>query len=162
MSQHVTVTIAGQEFRLACQDGDAERMVSLALDLDAQLETTAARHEGLAPRAVAVLTALSLTRKLRAAEARSRHLADRCAALEREREARALEGEREDEAVLAAVTAAADTVERMTAMLTGELKAAAAVAKGREAEPELEPVLADDERPRRGDGALLFRPRREG
>lgn len=166
MNSAVTVTIAGQEYRLACRADDSERMLSLAADLDDQLGALAARHPGLAPRALAVVAALTLTDKLRAAEADNEELRARCAALEAEREARALDGEAEDTVVLAAVLKAAETVERLTALLNNDLKGAAARAGGAVPEtPEQavahEPAWADQHGMGADrDGTLLFRPRR--
>lgn len=140
MNTAVIVTIAGQEVRLSCKADEAERMVALAGDVERQLEQLGVRHPGLSPRALTLIAALTLTGKLRVAQAQNRELRERCAALEREREARALAAEEDDPVVLEAVTKAAETMERVTALLTNDLRAARTRSSGEA--PDL-PALGD-------------------
>lgn len=125
----VTVRIAGEDYRIACDAREAANVAALACDIDVAIADTRAKNPDLSAEGAAVVIALSHLARLRAGEASVRRLQARCATLEREREAIAFEDAREDEALVATLAGVAETIERLSVALTRDMKGALAAAQ---------------------------------
>lgn len=122
----VRVSIGGHQYRVAAEAGSEERMVSLAAELDRTIGILKARLGAIGDRSLAVVAGLTVLDRMRELEAENRALAVRVAQLERAREEAVLAAEADDPALVETLTAAAEAIERLTAMITGDLHALAA------------------------------------
>ncbi|MGV6871636.1 cell division protein ZapA [Pseudochelatococcus sp. B33] len=113
---HVSVTIAGRTYRMACEAGDEARIVALAAKVDARIGELAAAFGTIDDLRLTVMAAFSIADDLAASE---RRVADLQAELAAEK-ARA--GEQEAR-FAQAITAAAERVEAVTADLTPTVQA---------------------------------------
>ncbi|WP_369415140.1 cell division protein ZapA [Acuticoccus kalidii] len=114
----------GHAYRMACEEGDEDRVTSLATELDTTIRQLKAKTGEIGDRRISVMAGLVVLDRLRAAEEKNAELAAHIAALERAREAAALASEGEDEPLIERLDAATDAVERMTRMLNDQIHAA--------------------------------------
>jgi cell division protein ZapA len=119
---HVSVTINGRQFRMACDDGQEDHLLKLAAEVNAKVDQLKGAFGEIGDTRLTVMAAIMVAdemadtrRRLKAAEAE-------LAAL---RDTRALMAERAQEreaSVAAALDEAAASIERLTAQLTGLAK----------------------------------------
>jgi cell division protein ZapA len=116
MSQ-VNVTINGRQFRMACEDGQEDRVTDLARDLDARIESLRAKFGEIGDTRLTVMAALTVADELAEMGLRVKRLEQELAALQ---DARVSAGDRSktaQAAVAAALASAAERVENVTRKL---------------------------------------------
>ncbi len=67
---HVSVTIAGRHYRMACDDGQEEHLIRLARDIDARIGELRSAFGEIGDQRLVVMAAITIADEL--AEARSR------------------------------------------------------------------------------------------
>jgi cell division protein ZapA len=116
MSQ-VSVTINGRQFRMACEDGQEGHLMNLARDLDTRIEGLRKKFGEIGDTRLTVMAALTIADSLAETAARIKKLEDELAALQSAR----VEALNLDQAARAAITAAlnaaAERIESITAKL---------------------------------------------
>jgi len=116
MSQ-VSVTINGRQFRMACEDGQEGHLMNLARDLDVRIEGLRKKFGEIGDTRLTVMAALTIADSLAETAARIKKLEDELAALQTAR-AEALDLDQAARAAItAALTAAAERIESITAKL---------------------------------------------
>lgn len=110
---HVTVTIAGRAYRMACDDGQEEHLTRLAQDVDARIDQLRAAFGEIGDQRLSVMAAITIADELAEAKRRIRTLEQD---LESQRAARAATLERmeqSEQAMASAVITAAERLERI-------------------------------------------------
>jgi cell division protein ZapA len=116
MSQ-VNATIAGRQFRLACEDGQEDHLQSLAKDIDQRIIDLRRKFGEIGDTRLTVMAALMLADELAEATKMMRRLEDEIAALQ---DARLVAGDRAkaaSDAVVGAFNSAAERIEGITKKL---------------------------------------------
>ena len=117
----VNATIAGRQFRLACEDGEEEHLQSLAKDLDASIEELRQKFGEIGDTRLTVMAALMVADELAEAKRKIRRLEEESTAL---RDARVVAADRAKAASAAVVNAfnsAAERIEGITKKLNQSL-----------------------------------------
>ena len=120
MSQ-VNATIAGRQFRLACEDGQEDHLQSLARDIDQRIIDLRRKFGEIGDTRLTVMAALMLADELAEATQKMRRLEDEIAALQ---DARLVAGDRAkaaSDAVVGAFNSAAERLEGITKKLNQTL-----------------------------------------
>jgi cell division protein ZapA len=120
MSQ-VNATIAGRQFRLACEDGQEEHLHALAKDIDQRIIDLRRKFGEIGDTRLTVMAALVLADELVEATHKLRRLEDEVAALQ---DARLVAGDRAkaaSDAVIGAFNSAAERLEGITRKLNQTL-----------------------------------------
>ena len=110
---HVSVTINGRQYRMACEDGQENHLIWLAGDLDRRIGQLRAQFGEIGDMRLTMMAALTVADELVEAGKRLRRLEDEMAALQ---DARAVATERAQAtqaAVAAALNSAAERIERV-------------------------------------------------
>jgi len=118
---HVSVTINGRQYRMACEDGQEAHLMRLAKDLDLRIEELRNRFGEIGDMRLAVMAALMVADELVEAGKRLRQLEEELAS---HRDARSVAAERSQMtqvAIAAALTSAAERIERVTRSLNQSL-----------------------------------------
>ena len=116
MSQ-VNVTINGRQFRMACEDGQEDRVTDLARDLDARIEGLRAKFGEIGDTRLTVMAALTVADELAEMGLRVKRLEQELAALQDARVSAADRSKTAQAAVAAALASAAERVENVTRKL---------------------------------------------
>jgi cell division protein ZapA len=116
MSQ-VNVTINGRQFRMACEDGQEDRVTDLARDLDARIEGLRAKFGEIGDTRLTVMAALTVADELAEMGLRVKRLEQELAALQDARVNAADRSKTAQAAVAAALASAAERVENVTRKL---------------------------------------------
>jgi cell division protein ZapA len=114
---HVNVTINGRQYRMACEEGQENRLLKLAEGLESRVEQLRGKFGEIGDQRLTVMAALTACDELLDANARIRNLEQelnglrdvRVAAVDRARQTQA--------AVASALNAAAERIERTTQVL---------------------------------------------
>jgi cell division protein ZapA len=114
---HINVTINGRQYRMACEEGQENRLLRLAENLETRVEALRGRFGEIGDARLTVMAALTVcdelqdaTQRIRALEAELGTLRDvRVAAVDRAKATQA--------AVANALNAAAERIERTTQVL---------------------------------------------
>jgi cell division protein ZapA len=106
----VNATIAGRQFRLACEDGQEEHLVELAKDIDTRVIDLRRKFGEIGDTRLTVMAALTLADELAETRNKIGALEAEIAALQ---EARAVSAERATEAAAAVVGAFNSAAERL-------------------------------------------------
>jgi len=117
----VNATIAGRQFRLACEDGQEEHLQSLAKDLDASIEELRQRFGEIGDTRLTVMAALMLADELAEAKLKIRRLEEESTALQDARVVAADRAKAASEAVVNAFNSAAERIEGITKKLNQSL-----------------------------------------
>jgi cell division protein ZapA len=110
---HVTVTIAGRAYRMACDDGQEEHLTRLAQDVDARIDQLRGAFGEIGDQRLSVMAAITIADELAEAKRRIRALEQD---LESQRAARSATLERmeqSEQAMASAVLTAAERLERI-------------------------------------------------
>jgi cell division protein ZapA len=110
---HVSVTINGRQYRMACEDGQENHLIWLSGDLDRRIGQLRAQFGEIGDMRLTMMAALTVADELVEAGKRLRRLEDELAALQ---DARAVATERAQAtqaAVAAALNSAAERIERV-------------------------------------------------
>jgi cell division protein ZapA len=116
MSQ-VSVTINGRQFRMACEDGQEGHLMNLARDLDVRIEGLRKKFGEIGDTRLTVMAALTIADSLAETAARIKRLEDELAALHNARVEALNLDKAARSAITAALTAAAERIESITAKL---------------------------------------------
>jgi len=111
---HVSVTINGRQYRMACEDGQENHLIWLSGDLDRRIGQLRAQFGEIGDMRLTMMAALTVADELVEAGKRLRRLEEEMAAL---KDARAVATERAQAtqaAVAAALNSAAERIERVT------------------------------------------------
>jgi cell division protein ZapA len=115
---HVSVSINGRQYRMACEEGQEDHLVRLSQDLDQRIAQLRENFGDIGEARLIVMAALSVGDDLADARRRIRRLEDEVAALQEER---TVASDRTQAAVVAALNAAAERIERVTKGLNKSL-----------------------------------------
>jgi cell division protein ZapA len=118
---HVSVTINGRQYRMACEDGQEGHLMRLARDLDQRIEQLRTRFGEIGDMRLTVMAALTVADELVEAGKRLRRIEEEFAGLQ---DARVLSADRTQAthaAIAAALNSAAERIERVTKSLNQSL-----------------------------------------
>lgn len=117
----VNATIAGRQFRLACEDGQEEHLQSLARDMDARIEELRKRFGEIGDTRLTVMAALMVADELSEATRKIRRLEEESSALQDARVVSADRAKAASAAVVNAFNSAAERIEGITKKLNRSL-----------------------------------------
>jgi cell division protein ZapA len=117
----VTATIAGRQYRLACEDGQEEHLQSLAHDLDQRIIDLRAKFGEIGDMRLTVMAALTVADELAEQERKIRHLQEEVAALQDARVVATDRATAASAAVVSAFNSAAERIEGITKKLNASL-----------------------------------------
>ena len=117
----VNATIAGRQFRLACEDGQEEHLQSLARDLDASIEELRQKFGEIGDTRLTVMAALMVADELAEAKRKIRRLEEESTALQDARVVTADRAKAASAAVVNAFNSAAERIEGITKKLNQSL-----------------------------------------
>ena len=120
MSQ-VTATIAGRQFRLACEDGQEEHLQALAKNLDQRIADLRAKFGEIGDTRLTVMAALMIADEVAEAVKRIRVLEEETAALQDARVVASDRAKAASSAVVSAFNSAAERIEGITRKLNATL-----------------------------------------
>ena len=114
---HVTVTIHGKQYRMACEEGQEAQLTTLAKDLDHRVEQLKKNFGAIGDMRLIVMAALTVGDELAEAVKRIRRLEEELTALQ---DARVVSSERAQQtqvAISAALNSASERLEHVTRSL---------------------------------------------
>ncbi len=117
----VNATVAGRQFRLACEDGQEDHLQKLAEELDERISGLRAKFGEIGDTRLTVMAALTLADELSEANRRMRRLEEETAALQ---DARVIASDRAkvaSDAVIKAFNSAAERLEGIAKKLNATL-----------------------------------------
>ena len=110
----VNVTINGRQYRMGCEDGQEEHVLSLAQEIDDRIDQLRSAHGEIGDQRLTVMAALTVADELSETAQRIRRLEEEIAALQ---DARVISADRAQQAqagVVAALNTAAERIEEIT------------------------------------------------
>lgn len=113
----VTATIAGRQFRLACEDGQEEHLEFLARDIDQRIIDLRRKFGEIGDTRLTVMAALTVADELDDMRRRVRRLEEEIAALQDARVVASDRARAASEAVVNAFNSAAERIEGITRKL---------------------------------------------
>jgi cell division protein ZapA len=126
----VNATIAGRQFRLACEDGQEEHLHALASDMDARIEGLRQKFGEIGDTRLTVMAALMVADELTEALRRLRRLEEEIAGLQDARVVAADRAKAASAAVVNAFNSAAERIEGITRKLNATVANGNGVAIG--------------------------------
>jgi len=126
----VNATIAGRQFRLACEDGQEDHLQALAKDIDQRIIDLRARFGEIGDTRLTVMAALMVADEMTEMTRRMRQLEEEVAALKDARVMAADRARAASDAVVGAFNSAADRLEGITRKLNHTLPAGSGVGIG--------------------------------
>lgn len=113
----VSVTINGRQFRMACEDGQEDHLMSLAHDFDSRIEELRKKFGEIGDSRLTVMAALTIADALAETGVRIKRLEEQLAALEAARREAANRDQAAQATIAAALNAAAERIEIITKKL---------------------------------------------
>jgi cell division protein ZapA len=113
----VNATIAGRQFRLACEDGQEEHLQALAADIDARINDLRKRFGEIGDTRLTVMAALMVADENTDVTRRLRRLEEEVAALQDARMVSSDRARAASDAVIGAFNSAAERLEGITRKL---------------------------------------------
>jgi cell division protein ZapA len=114
---HVNVTINGRQYRMACEEGQEVRLLRLAENLEARIESLRGKFGEIGDARLTVMAALTVCDELLDANNRIRSLEEEIVALRGVRVVAADRARVTQGAVSNALNAAAERIEKITQVL---------------------------------------------
>ena len=114
---HVSVTIHGRQYRMACEDGQENHLLRLAKDLDQRIEQLKTSFGAIGDMRLIVMAALTLGDELSEAAKRVRRLEEELSALQDARVASSERAQAMQAAVANALNPASERIESVTRSL---------------------------------------------
>ena len=111
---HVSVTIHGRQYRMACEDGQEDHLMRLAKDLDQRIEQLKTSFGAIGDMRLIVMAALTLGDELSEAAKRLRRLEEELSALQDARVASSERAQAMQIAVANALNSASERIESVT------------------------------------------------
>ena len=118
---HVTATIAGRQFRLACEDGQEDHLQLLAQDIDERIAKLREKFGEIGDTRLTVMAALTVADELSEAARRLRRMEEEVAAMQDARVVSADRAKAASAAVVNAFNSAAERIEGITRKLNQSL-----------------------------------------
>ena len=118
---HVSVTIHGRQYRMACEDGQEDHLTRLANDLDQRIEQLKASFGAIGDMRLIVMAALTMGDELFEAIKRIRRLEEELSALQDARVASSERAQQTQTAIAAALNSASERIEGVTRSLNGSI-----------------------------------------
>ncbi|HWW47773.1 MAG TPA: cell division protein ZapA [Xanthobacteraceae bacterium] len=115
--KHLNVTINGRQYRMACEEGQEERLLKLATDLDERVVSLRGKFGEIGDQRLEVMSALMVADELLDANERIKSLQDEIDSLRNVRLAAAERARVTQVAVTAALNSAAERIEKTTQIL---------------------------------------------
>ncbi len=113
----VTATIAGRQFRLACEDGQEEHLLALSADIDGRIAELRQRFGEIGDTRLTVMAALMVADEMSDVRAQIRRLEEETATLQDARVVAADRAKQASAAVVGAFNSAAERIEGITRKL---------------------------------------------
>lgn len=113
----VSVTINGRQFRMTCEDGQEEHLVTLARDLDTRIGGLRTKFGEIGDTRLTVMAAITVADELAEAAVRVKRLEAELAALQDAGAAAADRHKAAQASIAAALAAAAERIETITKKL---------------------------------------------
>jgi cell division protein ZapA len=117
----VNATIAGRQFRLACEDGQEEHLQSLAKNLDERIEELRKKFGEIGDTRLTMMAALMVADELSEASRKVRRLEEEATALQDARLVAADRAKAASDGVIKAFNSAAERIEGLTRKLNATL-----------------------------------------
>jgi cell division protein ZapA len=117
MSHHINVTINGRQYRMACEEGQEVRLLKLAENLQARVETLRGKFGEIGDARLTVMAALTVCDELLDANHKIRALEEELEAVRNVRTAATDRARATQIAVANALNSAADRIEKTTRVL---------------------------------------------
>lgn len=114
---HINVTINGRQYRMACEEGQENRLLRLAESLEARVASLRGKFGEIGDQRLTVMAALTVADELMDAGQRIRALEEELAALRDVRVVAADRARATQTAVANALNSASDRIEKMTQKL---------------------------------------------
>ena len=114
---HINVTINGRQYRMACEEGQEVRLLKLAENLEARVDSLRGKFGEIGDARLTVMAALTVCDELLDANHRIRALEEELESLRNVRVAAIDRARTTQTAVANALNAAADRIEKTTQML---------------------------------------------
>jgi cell division protein ZapA len=127
---HVNATIAGRQFRLACEDGQEEHLHVLAQDIDERITKLREKFGEIGDTRLTVMAALTVADELSEAARRLRRMEEEVAAMQDARVVSADRAKAASAAVVNAFNSAAERIEGLTRKLNATVGNGSGVAIG--------------------------------
>ena len=118
---HVTTTIAGRQFRLACEDGQEDHLQALAQELDARIDDLRKKFGEIGDTRLTVMAALTVADELAETTKKLRRLEEETTALQDARVVAADRAKAAQAGVVNAFNSAAERLECITKKLNATL-----------------------------------------
>ena len=115
---HVTVTINGRQFRMACEDGQEEHLRQLAKDLDDRIVSLRGQFGEIGDARLTVMAALMIADQLSEADKKVKRLEADLAGMHDARGAAAERTQATQAALVAAFNSAAERIEGLAKKLS--------------------------------------------
>ncbi len=126
----VNATIAGRQFRLACEDGQEEHLHLLAQDIDERIAKLREKFGEIGDTRLTVMAALTVADELSEAARRLRRMEEEVAAMQDARVVSADRAKAASAAVVNAFNSAAERIEGITKKLNATVGNGSGVAMG--------------------------------
>ena len=117
----VNATIAGRQYRLACEDGQEDHLLALAKDLDGRIEELRTKFGEIGDTRLTVMASLMVADELAEATRKIRRLEEDSRALQDARVVAADRAQTASSAVVNAFNSAAERIEGITRKLNQSL-----------------------------------------
>jgi cell division protein ZapA len=117
----VNATIAGRQFRLACEDGQEEHLLALAKNLDERIEELRKKFGEIGDTRLTMMAALTVADELSEAARKIRRLEEEATALQDARVVASDRATAASGAVVNAFNSAAERIEGLTRKLNATL-----------------------------------------
>jgi cell division protein ZapA len=113
----VNATIAGRQYRLACEDGQEDHLLALAKDIDTRIIDLRRKFGEIGDTRLTVMAALMLADEMAETRQKLRGLEEEIAALKQARDISADRAKAASDAVVGAFHSAAERIEGITRKL---------------------------------------------
>jgi cell division protein ZapA len=113
----VSVTINGRQFRMTCEDGQEEHLMTLARDLDARIGGLRSKFGEIGDTRLTVMAAITVADELAEAAARVKRLEGELATLQNAGDAASDRHKAAQASIAAALSVAAERIETITKKL---------------------------------------------
>lgn len=115
----VTATIAGRNFRLACEDGQEEHLLALAADIDGRIAELRQRFGEIGDTRLTVMAALMVADELSESRRKIKSCEQEIEGLKETRNAAGERAEANERAVAGAIEDMAERIEQLAHSLNG-------------------------------------------
>jgi cell division protein ZapA len=126
----VNVTINGRQYRMGCEDGQEEHVMSLAQEIDDRIEQLRGAHGEIGDQRLTVMAALTVADELAESAQRIRRLEEEIAGLQDARVISADRAQQAQAAIVAALNTAAERIEEITRQINQSVNNGPGVALG--------------------------------